>query len=288
MLDFANYKKTLNNRTFTEYYKKLKLLAKSVFKWNNLPNGMNEKWIEDFLFMEGKCMFFNHPTLGFMVAKCSEQGTLNEYEEPTQLRPVIVNCSTDLGDIGVYENGKDCVFIRNNDDCDPTSRSIKLYAYRLTEITRTIDININAQKTPVLILCNQKQKQTLINVYNQWDENKHVIFGDKDLDLNGVKVLKTDAPVVFDKLQIEKNHIWNECMTFLGINNANMDKRERLVDDEVQANNEQIEMFAQMMLKAREQACVEINKIFGTNISVEFRVPKTADMKLIEGGGNNG
>lgn len=281
MLDFNRYKKTLNNTTFTEYYKKLKLLAKSVFKWENLPNGINEKWIEDFLFSEGKCMFFKHKTFGFMVARCSEQGTLNEYEEPTQLRPIITNFT---GDTGVYENGVDCVFIRNNDDCDPTSRSIRLYAYRLTEITRTIDININAQKTPVLILCNQKQKQTLINVYNQWDENKHVIFGDKDLDLNGVKVLKTDAPIVFDKLQIEKNHVWNECMTFLGINNANMDKRERLVDDEVQANNEQIEMFAEMMLKARKQACVEINKLFGTNISVDYRVPKKAELELIEGG----
>lgn len=284
MLDFNNYKKTLNNATFTEYYKKLKLLAKSVFKWNNLPNGINEKWIEDFLFSDGKCMFFKHKTLGLMVAKCSEGGTLNEYDEPTLLRPII---NSYIGDCGKYENGSECVLIRNNDDSIPTARSIKLYAYRLTDITRTIDINISAQKTPILILCTDKQKATLKNVYNQYDGYERVIYGDKDIELNGVKVLKTDAPIVFDKLQIEKNHIWNECMTFLGINNANMDKRERLVDDEVQANNEQIEMFAQLMLKAREQACVEINKIFNTNISVEFRVPKTAFMELIEGGENN-
>lgn len=278
MLDFKSYEKQLNNRTFTEYYKRLKLLAKSIFKWNNLPNGINEKWIEDYLFSEGKCMFFKHDTLGFMVAKCSEGGTLNEYDEPTILRPVLKS-NIDCKD---YEVGSECVLIRNNDDSFPTSSSIMLYAYRMSDITRTIDINISAQKTPVLILCTDKQKMTLKNIYKQWNGFEPVIYGDKELDLTGVKVLKTDSPIVFDKLQIEKNHIWNECMTFLGVNNANMDKRERLVDDEVQANNEQIEIFAQMMYKAREQACNEINSIFGTNISVEFRVSENDSDKLTE------
>ena len=275
MLDFKSYEKQLNNRTFTEYYKRLKLLAKSLFKWNNLPNGINEKWIEKYLFSEGKCMFFKHETLGFMVAKCSEGGTLNEYDEPTLLRPTLRNAETED-----LINGSECVLICNNDDCIPTNPFIELFAYRLTDITRTIDINVSAQKTPVLMLCTDKQKMTLKNVYRQWNGFEPVVYGDKDLDLNGVKVLKTDAPIVFDKLQIEKNHIWNECMTFLGINNANMDKRERLVDDEVQANNEQIEIFADMMFKAREQACKEINKVFKTNISVEFRVAEKGSGEL--------
>lgn len=266
-MNFKEYEKKLNDLTFRDYYKKLKLLAKGVYKWNNLPNGIDEKWIEEFLFSEGKCMFFKHKTLGMMVAKCTDGGVLNEYDEPTILRPV----ATNLADCGEYKNNEECVMICNNDEKIPTSPSIILYAYRLTDLTRTIDINISAHKTPVLILCTEKQKQTLKNVYKQWNGNEPVIYGDKNLDLNGVKVLKTDAPIVFDALQIEKNHIWNECMTFLGINNANMDKRERLVDDEVQANNEQVEMFALIGLKARQRACELINKMFNTNITVEFR-----------------
>jgi hypothetical protein len=109
------------------------------------------------------------------------------------------------------------------------------------------------------------------------------IYGDKDLDTSGIDTLKTDAPVVFDKLQHQKHTLWNECMTFLGINNANMDKRERLVDDEVQANNEQIELSAAVMLKSRELAAERINALFGTNISVELRKPTTADFEGIEG-----
>lgn len=277
-MNFKEYEKRLNDMTFRDYYKKLKLLAKGVYKWNNLPNGIDEKWIEDYLFKEGKCMFFKSKELGLMVAGCTETG-INPYDEPTTLRPV----ATNYVDEHEYENYVECVLIRNNDDMMPTESSILLYAYRLTDITRTIDINISAQKTPVLILCKDKQKLTLKNIYKQWNGFEPVIYGDKEIDLSGVKVLKTDAPIVFDKLQIEKNHIWNECMTFLGVNNANMDKRERLVDDEVQANNEQVELFAMVGLKARQRACEQINKLFRTNITVEFREAQSETVGITEG-----
>lgn len=272
ILSFKNYEKQLNNLTFTDYYNRLSLLARVVFKWENLPNNIDEKWIEQFLFSEGRCMFFKHKTLGLMVASCNDYGTLNPYNEPTYLMPVIPNY-TDL-DIEACENGEDCVLIRNNDDMIPTSRTIKLYAYKLTEIDRTIDVNIKAQKTPILIKCSEKQRVTLTNVYNQYKSNMPVIFGTKDLDLSEIGVLNTSAPVVFPELETHKHSVWNECMSFLGINNANQDKRERLVDDEVQANDEQIQMFAHIMLKARERACEEINRIFKTKISVCFRSPE--------------
>ena len=167
--------------------------------------------------------------------------------------------------------------IYNNDYAIPTNRTIMLYAARLAEMQRTIDININAQKTPVLIKTSEKKRMSLQAVYRQWQGYEPVIFGDKDLDLGDVwDVLNTTAPVVFDKLAIEKNKLWNECMTFLGINNANMDKRERLVDDEVQANNEQIGLSAQIMLKARQRAAEQMSKLCGSTITVKLRAPQRA------------
>ena len=283
MLSFKNYEKQLNDITFTDYYNRLSLLARVVFKWENLPNNIDEKWIEQFLFSEGKCMFFNHSSLGLMVASCNDSGTLNPYNEPTSLMPIIPN-HTGL-DIRRYENGSECVLIRNNDDMLPTSWTIKRYAYKLAEIDRTIDVNIQAQKTPILIKCSEKQRLTLTNVYNQYKSNMPVIFGTKDLDLSEVSVLNTSAPIVFPELEVQKHSVWNECMSFLGINNANQDKRERLVDDEVQANDEQIQMFAHIMLKARKKACEDINRIFDTNISVCFRSP--AEIAKIKEGVKN-
>lgn len=273
ILSYKNMTKMLNDLTFTDYYRRLSLLARVVFKWNNLPNNINEKWIEKFLYIDGKCMFFKHDTLGFMIAKCTDFGNLNTYEEPTEIMPILTN-NTDIDISGSYVIGENCVLLRNNDDMLPTSTTMRLYAYKLTQIDRTIDININAQKTPILVKCSEKQRLTLQNVYKQYDENMPVIFGSKDLDMSEISVLNTTAPIVFDKLEIQKHNVWNECMSFLGINNANQDKRERLVDDEVEANNEQIEMFAHVFLKARKKACEEINKLFRTNISVSFRSPE--------------
>lgn len=277
IIEMKEVAQQLNNLTFTDYFYRLMLLARSVFEWKNLPNGIDEKWIERFLFTEGKCMFFKDKDNGYMIAKCTPDGQVNYYDEPTRLRAYGTNYTGKS-----LENNEECVLIRNNDEMIPTSPTIQLYAWRLAEISRTIDININAQKTPVIIKCSDKQKLSLKQVYKKWDGYDPVIFGDKTLELDKFDVLKTDAPIVFDKLQIQKHAIWNEAMTFLGINNANMDKRERLVDDEVQANNEQVGLSAEVMLKSRQNACKLINEMFGLNISVEIRKPENGIIEEIE------
>lgn len=267
ILSTKTFAKSLNELTFTDYYYRLMLLARSVYKWENLPNGMDEKWIERFLFREGKCMFFHDKEKGLMISQCAESNEMNLYEEPTQLTPFGIGYSGKP-----MEVGKECILIRNNDDMVPTSFTLKLFAYRLAEISRAIDLNINAQKTPTLLTGSEKQRLTLKNVYKQWDGNEPVIFGDKSLEGSELlKVLKTDAPVVFPQLQVQKQSVWNECLTFLGINNANTEKKERLITDEAQANNVHIDLSAECFLKARQKACDDINSLFGTDIRVSRR-----------------
>lgn len=280
MFDVVSMKsiaKQLNDWTYTDYYYRLMLIARSVFEWENLPNGIDEKWIERYLFLEGRCVFFKDDELGFMVAKCADDGTLNAYDEPTSVTP------SATGYIGKsLETNEECVIIRNNDISLSTSPSIQLFAYRLAEATRTSDVNIRAQKTPVIVLCDDKQKLSFKKAMSQIEENEFAVYGYKNFDIDAIKAIKLDAPVVFDKLTLQKHDVWNECMTFLGINNANQDKRERLVDDEVQANNEQVFASGNVFLKARQQACKQINELFGLNISVKLRempMPKLADME---------
>lgn len=275
LMSYQSVAKQLNNRVYTNYFYRLMLISKSLFKWNNLPNGINEKWIEKYLFTEGNCVFYKDKKFGFMVTKFAANGKLNFYDEPTLLKPY----ATDYFDPPQLENNVDCVIIRNNDDSIPTFPTIQLYSALLTNIQRTIDTNIEAQKMPQIVKCTDKQRLSLKQAMKQKADNEPVIYADKSIDDAKIEVLKTDAPIVFPQLQTQKMNVWNECMTYLGINNANTDKKERLISNEVDANDQLIKANEDVMLKARQQACKEINEMFGLNISVERRTDLKIDFK---------
>ena len=258
-----------NNMTFSYYYYKLMLVARSLFEWENLPNNMDERWIEKYLFTSGKCIFYKDPIMGYLVAGLAQQGGVNCYGDPTSVWPVAENYTYN-GEKLV--NGENCYVIRNNDLMLPNFPIIRHYAYKLCNIDRAIDTNVEAVKTPIIVRCSEKQKLSLKNAINQRKDNEPVIWSSDLSDINEmVDTLSTNAPIVFPQLQTQKHMILNEVFTDLGINNANMDKRERMVANEVEANNEQVKACEDVMLKARQQACKEINRIFGTNISVKRR-----------------
>ena len=280
LISMKKIAKQLNNRIYTDYYYRLMLIARSVFEWSGLEElGIDEKWIEKYLFIEGKCVFFKDSELGYMVTRVTPSGTFNYYDEPTKIKPYAVNYKNNAIELMNHENA---IIIRNNDMMYPTKHTIELYALKLSDIDRTISVNIAQQKMPLIIKCSDKQRLTLKNLLAQRNDNEVFIFGDKELDTSSLEVLNTEAPPVFKDLELEKHMIWNEVMTFLGVNNANQDKRERLVAQEVQANDEQVEASFNMMLRARKQACREINALFGTNISVKRRI-KNNPTKSSEG-----
>lgn len=213
----------------------------------------------------GYCLYFDDEIIGNLALTCTIGGQLDVYRIPVLRRAYAVNgynkmCST-----------KDSVLIFNNYLHTPTQLTIELFARRLYEIERAIDVNVKAQKTPTLILSSEQQRLTMKNLYMQYDGNEPFIFGDKNMDIEGIKSLKTDAPFVADKLENLKHQIWNEALTFCGIENSNQDKKERLVSDEVGSNYGNIEAQRNVMLNARKQAVKKINAMFGTNIDVHFR-----------------
>lgn len=258
-----------NNMTFSYYYYKLTLIARSLFTWENLPNNMDERWIEKYLFSSGKCIFYKDPLMGYMVAGFGEQGGINCYGDPTSVYPVAENY--------VYSgeqliNGENCYVIRNNDLMLPNFPIVRHYSYKLCNIDRAIDTNIEAQKTPIIVRCSDKQRLSLKNAINQRRDNEPVIWTADNANINDmVSTLELNAQPVFKDLQVQKHMILNEIFTDFGINNANMDKKERMVANEVDANDEQVKASEDVMLKAREEACKQINRIFGLNISVKRR-----------------
>lgn len=255
----------LNNKTYSDYYNRLMELALNVFEWENLPPSVDERFIELTLYEIGYCLYFNDEIIGNLALTCTIGGQLDVYRIPLLRRAYAVNGYNKMC------SAKDSVLIFNNYLHTPTQSTIELFARRLYEIERAIDINVKAQKTPTLILSSEQQRLTMKNLYMQYDGNEPFIFGDKNLDIDGIKSLKTDAPFVADKLETLKHQVWNEALTFCGIENSNQDKKERLVSDEVGSNYGNIEAQRNVMLNARKQAVKKINSMFGTNIDVHFR-----------------
>ena len=153
---------------------------------------------------------------------------------------------------------------------------MELFALRLYEAEQTAIVNIKAQKTPVLLLMDEKQRLTMENLYSQYEGNRPIIFGDKNsLGENVIKAINTQAPFIADKIINYKKEIWNEALTFLGINNIMVDKKERLITDEANSNNELINLNLQSYLAPRQEACRQFNEKFGftgTNKEISVRV----------------
>ena len=255
----------LNNSTYIQYYNRLKELSVSMFEYKNLPDTVDARFLEMTLFHDGWAIFFKDEELGYLALQCLIKGQFNVYRIPIRRQAFAVNGYRknldDTNSVIIYNN-----FLRTNSMLD-----VRMFAKRLYNLDRVIDVNANAQKTPVLLLGTEQQRLTLLNLYQQWDGNEPVIFGDKNLDLKGLTVLKTDAPYVADKLYVLKTQLWNEALTYLGISNVNIQKKERLVADEVTRNQGGVIASRYGRLEARRQAIDKINKMFGLDIEVYYR-----------------
>ena len=254
-----------NNATYLQYYMHLAELAMSMFEWKNLPDTVDARFLELTLFEDGQIVFFKDEELGFLCLQCAVNGGFNVYRITTNRRAYAVNGYqknlTENDSVIIYNN-----FLRTNSMLD-----VRNFAERLYNIDRAIDVNINAQKTPILIKCDEQQRLTMLNTYQQYDGNQPVIFGDKALNTNAFQVLNTGAPLVADKLYTLKTQLWNECLTYLGISNINVQKKERLITDEVTRNQGGTIASRYARLEARRQACDQINRMFGLNVICDYR-----------------
>ena len=257
---------SMNNYTYMQYAYRLMELSISMFEWKNLPEGIDERFLEMVLFTDGHAVFFKDDELGdYLALQCLINGKLNVYRIPINRRAFAVNgYQKKLTD-------KDSVIIFNNMLHTNSWLDVKMFAKRLYNLDRIIDVNANAQKTPILIKGNEQQRLTLNNLYKEYDGNAPVIFADKSLDMNALQVLSTQAPYVADKIYQLKTQIWNEALTYLGISNVSFQKRERMVSDEVTRSQGGTVASRYSRLNARRQACEQINKMFGLNIECDFR-----------------
>lgn len=280
------YDKFMNNPTQNRvalmertYLNRFTEIAIARFKWENLPETVDPRFLELTLFRSGLAVFYDDHDYGYLATRGSGSGGWNYYDNPTGY--TVVGPMLKSKTLGL----KDCVPIWSGMLRQPEAPMAVLYSMKMAEFERTIELNIKAMRHPFVLGVTDENRLSVQNFYRQVDEGQNVLVIHKDLadDLqNAVQVLNMRIPAqdILD-LQVAKSKIWNECMTFLGVNNANQEKRERLVASEVSANNSQVLMARNAALDARRFACEQINEMFPKLPNGPISVDWNVDIDLI-------
>ena len=256
----------MNDATYLQYFNRLKELAISMFEWKNLPDTVDARYMELKLFETGAVVYFNDDVIGNLCLECIQQGRFDVYGYP-----ILRRAYSGYNNYTKLLKPSNSVIIYNNYLHTNSTLDVEMFARRLYNLDRIIDVNANAQKTPILIRASEKQRLTMKNLYKEYDGNAPFIFGDKNLDMSDLTAIKTDAPYVADKIYELKTQIWNEALTYLGISNVSITKKERMITDEVLRNQGGTIASRYSRIDSRRQAADLINQMFGTDIEVDYR-----------------
>lgn len=262
-----------NDRTYINIYNRLKEIAINAYEWVNLPETIDERFLELQLFEKGYCLFFKDEDLKrFLVSECGIGSANSFYQVPTQYHAYSVNGYNKFYDIN------NSVLIYNDFLRQPTSMFIKDFAKRLYEIQRTMDINVRSLKFPIYIAGTEDTKLSLANLYMQYDGNQAPICvykGKVPTNNQEMGVINLDTPYNIDKLTMYYHEIWNQALTYIGIKTVDIQKKERLTERESESTQGITDMQRFIKLNARKQACEKINRIYGLTgdnaVSVRFR-----------------
>ena len=266
---YISYADKRNSEVFWYNFNRLKMKAISMFEWINLPEEIDERYIELMLCQNGYVCFFKDQLVPdvdtYFALQCTLGGRFNVYNIPT-----VYQIYTASG-YNTRRTAEDSVIIYNNLLHSPTVPLLMYHAYNIANVERTIEINLNQLKRPYIFLVPENQRFTFTKLVNDIKNNQDVIIGNKDLNLDNLNPINTITPNNTLDLYTLKKRYYNEALTDMGINNLNVDKKERLVSDEVSSNDEDVLINRNSMLYARKIACKQINDMFGLNIDVKFR-----------------
>lgn len=234
-------------------------LTVNNIKWENTE--IPSSYIEKCLIESGSGAFFEeNGELKFGVAYATE----NIYNVPTKWQ--------------IHYNGKiysksilDSVFVRCDFNNNPFIMYILQYTDKITDIERTINTNVATHKMPFVFKTNDKKLLSYKNIVNQIMNNEVAIFLDESISMSDFEMFKTEQEYIIDKLDVHKKYVYAEFKEMLGFNNIQVEKKERLITDEAEQNNEIIvNGYVKTMLDERKECCKKIKELFNIDINVKL------------------
>ena len=254
----------LNDLTFRTTFEKFKMMAMNRFEYDGLPDGILPRHIERVLFDRGYAAFFKDPDMAHMCLEVKQDIDFNVYGDPLWYTAFGFNYNRRLA-------AEECVIIENNLLRLPTRDVVMFYVNKITEAERTMDVNVKANKTPIIFACDDRTVLSFRQIFRQVDGNEPAVFADPRLNIESITAFDTKVKFLGNELMDYKRSVESELLTYLGINNSPIDKKERLITDEANSNNQLIDSFFQLQLEARERAVQAINEMFGLSVTVKPR-----------------
>ena len=260
-------------QAYTAYHRKnLKNFLMKLFKWNNLPESIDDRFFNDSLLMRGYCVGFKYVDGKVYVTDGALAG-LDEYYRPTEFKAANIKFQNVSRKIGT-----DCSVCFNTDDySEPYSfvPMIEIYAHRLAELDVSVDTSVVNSRVCIIPVCDDDKEAIRISkLIRDMYAGKPASIAYK-ASFNGktgiefVPIHSKDNLVVTDLADARRN-IMSDFYTELGINNLAVDKKAQTNYVEMNSNNEQLAIRKNIFLEPRQRWCEEMNEMFGTNISVEF------------------
>ena len=254
-----------NFRTYQMYLREMLTLAENVFEFENLPDFIDVAFLNKKLLRDGSIAFFKDEVLGVIALPYSVMGTLDIYQRPQKIMAIAPN-----GSYRRILNPEEYVIMYDNNGRYPLFLDITQYAERIALDTRTIDINILQQRTPRFWKTSSDKERSIRDIINNVDGLENTVLTYEDINLDDIQLILQPAPYVADKIDIQKEKLWNEFLRLIGIANMNFQKKERNIKDEVMASQGGTIASRYSRFEPRQKAIKLINEKFGTNINVRY------------------
>lgn len=257
MMDF-NVLKTI-------FFQNIYNIFLSRYVWEGLPKEIQPYYIESTMFWRASGVFiYDDVAEMYAFMKMALQGMPDIYNIPSGRTAFAPNGY-------IEEYGKEnSVILWDNPSSLPFCYQAEMYACRLANVWKTKDINIFAQRTPVVLVSSSEQRLTFQTLGEQYANYVPVLKVSDNVDLDRMKALNIGAPYIVDKLEEEIRAVKSSLLTSLGYESNPVEKRERVVVGETQGNNGETEANRNVGLDLRKRCADAINDLWGLNVSVKF------------------
>lgn len=291
---YKKYKKSDENKFLNDIELRIAFannvnMALDIFEWEGLPDTCNDRFLEMMLLFRGMACVYNDPVLGYINPMCGLGGELNLYGEPAEITLAPYGTNMDALKLSgkrvpVYMRGSDntdvpAVWFRDNPIGIPYIYAIMEYSEKMADCLRSITVAAKALKVPWILTAPKELVESIQDAVEQIDSNELVVVCTSLASAGKTELFNTNSnPEVLKALWENYRNLSNELRTILGVQNQeNTDKKERLLVDEINSNNEYVNINGDIRLRARQEAAEIINKVFGLSVSVRYRNKKEVE-----------